>query len=155
MSSEYLRHSPVSHEKGCTHYPPRGLASSSHTGGSVRGAPGRSTTPTHDNQRLLSSNIQCWVSGSRQDSSDSVGGQVLMFFVFNHMGASGRGHPTFFICLPALSCRLWWQQRGPEGVSSWRSPRCCLSERTPSACRCPSRMFLSSSGPSSPLPPVR
>lgn len=90
-------------------------------GGTARGNPGCSTTPTHDNQRLLSSsNIQLWVSsrGSHQDSSDSVGGQVLMFFVFHQMEASVRGHPTFFISLPALSCRLWWQQRGPEVVSS-------------------------------------
>lgn len=51
--------------------------------------------------------------------------------------------------------REWWRRRGAEEVSSSRSQRCCLSERTPSASRCPSRMFLSSCGASSPLPHVR
>lgn len=51
--------------------------------------------------------------------------------------------------------REWWLLRGPEGVSCSRSQRCCLSERTPSASRCPSRMFPSSCGASNPLPLVR
>lgn len=93
--------------------------------------------------------------------------RILVSLVFSH------GHlislsPLFFFSfllsyLPALCfllsfpfpSREWWRQRRAEGVSSSRSQRCCLSERTPSASRCPSRMSRSSCGASNPLPHVR
>lgn len=59
------------------------------------------------------------------------------------------------VCTPPPAGRLHYQQRPAGGAASWRSQRCCLSERTPSACRCPSMTYRTSCGASNPSPRVR
>lgn len=102
----------------------------------------------------ISNRCPCWYAKGRKgfsflfSSAPSLFSLTPLFFLMYFLSIHFA-----FLFFPVS--REWWQQRRAEGVSSSRSQRCCLSERTPSASRCPSRMFPSSCGALNPLPHVR